>query len=44
VREIPFRGGRGVQYRVMLPLLRRMPWLGNKLFSLAHVRCQPVDR
>ena len=43
VREIPFEGGRGVQYRIILPVLRRLPWLGNKLFSLVHVRCQPVN-
>lgn len=42
VREIPFEGGRGVQYRLILPLLRRVPWLGNKLFSLVHLQCQPV--
>lgn len=44
VREIPFQGGRGLQYRIILPLLRRLPWLGNKLFSLVHVRCQAVNR
>ena len=42
VREIPFQGGRGVWYRIILPLIRRLPWLGDKLFSLVHVRCQPV--
>jgi hypothetical protein len=40
VREIDFQGGRSV-YRIVLPLLRRLPWIGNKLFSLVHVRCQP---
>lgn len=41
VREIAFQGGRGVVYRIVLPLLRRLPWIGNKLFSLVHVRCRP---
>jgi len=40
VGEIPFRGGRGVWYRFVLPLWQRLPWLGNKLFSLVHVRCR----
>ena len=41
VREIDFRGGRGAAYRVVLPLWRRLPWIGNKLYSLVHVRCKP---
>jgi O-methyltransferase involved in polyketide biosynthesis len=44
VREIAFQGGRGVVYRIVLPLLRRLPWIGNKLFSLVHVRCRPWGR
>ncbi|MBN1874621.1 MAG: class I SAM-dependent methyltransferase [Anaerolineae bacterium] len=41
VREIDFRGGRGVRYRIILPLLRRLPWIGNFLFSLVHILCRP---
>jgi hypothetical protein len=41
VREIAFQGGRGVVYRIVLPLWRHLPWIGNKLFSLVHVRCRP---
>jgi hypothetical protein len=43
VREIDFRGGRGVAYRVVLPLWRRLPWIGNKLYSLVHVQCRPGE-
>jgi O-methyltransferase involved in polyketide biosynthesis len=43
VREIPFRGGRSFQYRFLLPALRRLPWLGNNLFSLVHVCCQATQ-
>jgi len=41
VREIQFHGGRGPAYRVVLPVLQRLPMVGNKLFSLVHVRCHP---
>lgn len=41
VREIDFRGGRGLWYRHLLPFLRRLPWIGNMLFSLVHIRCRP---
>lgn len=41
VRELPFRGGRGVFYRVLLPAIARMPWLRNQLPSLIHLRCRP---
>ena len=41
VREIDFRGGRGLWYRTLLPVLRRLPWIGNHLFSLVHLRCCP---
>jgi O-methyltransferase involved in polyketide biosynthesis len=44
VREIPFRGGRGAVYRIALPILRRTPWVGDRLFSLVHVRCQRRQR
>jgi O-methyltransferase involved in polyketide biosynthesis len=44
IREIPFQGGRSLQYRYGLPLLRQVPWLGNNLFSLVHVCCRAVDR
>lgn len=40
VIEVPFRGGRGFQYRVMLPALQRLPWVGNHLFSVVHVKCR----
>jgi O-methyltransferase involved in polyketide biosynthesis len=40
VRQVPFRGGRGFLYRVFLPMLQALPWLGDKTFSLVHVRCQ----
>jgi O-methyltransferase involved in polyketide biosynthesis len=43
VREIDFQGGRGIRYRIILPLLQRLPWLGNRLFSLVHVRCRLFD-
>jgi hypothetical protein len=42
VREIPFHGGRGAAYRVALPILLRTPWVGDRLFTLVHVRCQRV--
>jgi O-methyltransferase involved in polyketide biosynthesis len=41
VREVPFVGGRGVAYRMVLPIIRRLPWVGNHLFALVHVRCGP---
>lgn len=41
VREVPFEGGRGVFSRVVLRVLRRLPWLGNKTFSLVHLVCRP---
>jgi len=41
VHDIDFRGGRGAGYRIVLPLLRRLPWIGNWLFALVYVRCRP---
>lgn len=43
VREIDFRGGRGFRYRILLPILRRFPWIGDRLFSLVHIRCHPCE-
>jgi O-methyltransferase involved in polyketide biosynthesis len=40
VIELPFSGGRGFQYRVMLPILQQIPWVSNHLFSLVHVKCR----
>lgn len=41
VREIAFKGGRGSAYRIVLPLLRRLPWIGNSLYSMVHILCRP---
>jgi O-methyltransferase involved in polyketide biosynthesis len=41
VREIPFEGGRGFVFQVLLRVFRRLPWLGNKIFSLVHLKCRP---
>ena len=43
VREIPFEGGRGLMFNGVWRLFRRLPWLGNKIFSLVHLRCRPVN-
>lgn len=42
VRESPFEGGRGAFSTVVLRILRRLPWLGNKAFSMVHLLCRPV--
>ncbi len=43
VRELPFEGGRGLFHGVLVPVLRRLPWLGNKWFSLVHLLCRPAQ-
>jgi O-methyltransferase involved in polyketide biosynthesis len=40
VRQIPFEGVRGAFSTVVLRVLRRLPWLGNKMFSLVHLVCR----
>lgn len=40
-RELPFEGGRGFFCGVFLPVVRRLPWAGNKWFALVHLVCRP---
>jgi O-methyltransferase involved in polyketide biosynthesis len=40
VREVPLVGGRTWSYRILLPLLRQIPWVRNHLFSLVHITCR----
>jgi hypothetical protein len=40
VRELPFEGGRGFFCGLFLPVVRRLPWIGNKWFSLVHLVCR----
>jgi O-methyltransferase involved in polyketide biosynthesis len=40
VRELPFEGGRGIFCGAFLPVVRRLPWLGNKWFSLVQLVCR----
>lgn len=41
VHEIPFEGGRGFIFTVLVRVFRRLPWLGNRWFSMVHLRCRP---
>ena len=41
IRELPYEGGRGFFYNVAARIFRRIPWLGNKWFSLVHMVCRP---
>jgi O-methyltransferase involved in polyketide biosynthesis len=41
VRELAFEGGRGFFYGLFLRVFRRLPWLGNKMFSMVHMMCRP---
>lgn len=43
VREMPFEGGRGFFCNVLLRVIRRLPWLGNRTFSLVHLICRPSN-
>jgi O-methyltransferase involved in polyketide biosynthesis len=38
VNDVPFIGGRGWQYQVLMPILRQLPLLKRHLFSLVHLR------
>ena len=43
IRELPYEGGRGFFYTVAVRVFRRLPWLGNKWFSLVHLVCRPAS-
>jgi len=42
LREYPWTGGRGFLYGAFLPVVRWVPWLGNLLPTVVHLRFRPA--
>ena len=42
IRELNYSGGRGFAYSVLLPLFRKLPWMGNKAPSLVQLICHGI--
>jgi O-methyltransferase involved in polyketide biosynthesis len=40
VRELPIPAGRGLMFGALIPLIRRLPRLGNKSWSIVHLICR----